>query len=168
MLKKIVIGLSVLIVGCGHAWVISQTQSSGSIGYKNFQNKESALKAIENLIHCHSYSFVEDRLVTVAPSIMYMPVNKTHYTSGSITNSYGDRAYYNGSTTTTEYNPVVVNKSYREISYECIYKKEEIYIQEPSREVVKVSCEGECKDMFSKKMLKKGESISTCIKKLCK
>lgn len=115
----IILALILLITGCASkAWVIQRGQNGGVIGYKGFRSSEAADNAIRDLIPCTNFKMISDELHT-SQSTGLMPVPTSQSTSGTAYNNYGQSVNYQGTSTGTQYMPMVIDNSYRTFSYIC-------------------------------------------------
>jgi len=171
MKKILLLSLNLFLFSCGTVWIVERNQDSGIIGYKGYSSSESANKAIRSLIHCSSYNFVYDKLVDGGSSTVYVPVQSTNYSNGSI---YGSGVYanYNGTQTQTNYVPQQVSNVWREFKYTCSESSRQTASESnysTSSTVSNVqSCEDFCRVSESKGELQKGMTIQSCISRLCK
>lgn len=109
--------------GCGTAWVKSQYQDGGVIGYRGFNSNEGASAAIRNLINCGNYEMVSDELKSSEFQYSTItPVTTNSQFNGSVNNAYGSQiGSYSAENTQTTYVPTtgVGTAFWREFTYHC-------------------------------------------------
>ena len=140
------------VTGCGHAWVVKQSDQGGLIGYKDFSSSKAATEAVLELVHCpDTYSRVSDSLIEEQPGLVHIPTEVTR-------NVYDANNRFIGQYTETNYTPVSINRDWRAFEYEC---------GSQSRAIASTNCQESCWIAASRGELRKGVTVEQCIKLTC-
>ncbi len=158
---RIFIIFSFVLMGCGHAWVISQRPDGGVVGYQGYSSVESATKDVRQLIPCPSYSMVSDDL----KSERYQYTAIQNVNTQSSAQVVGPGGFYYASGSQTQQVPVTQNgvRQWREFTYSCSeVSNSSSSLRVPASNNQYNQCNEDCYRRFSNETIKAVSCYDSC------